>query len=221
MSSSNEVGGFFQISATSKFTKSRFEVVKSTCVFYPNHDQELELLGFLVPSTMEAKPLIGLFIIVTRREVPLEELVDLDSLDFGSLDDSTSLLDFLLFVHRFITKGSLDLYLVVTIPFSTSFSKLVTLSLNLNMNEKYGSAGNEVVTSEAVGVGVGVGLFKGLNEEEAISLSVGEAFSKFRSLLVKSDETEELCIGPSVFYVSWTTVSVTCASSSTCLNPGS
>ncbi|GJY88976.1 hypothetical protein Tco_0503604 [Tanacetum coccineum] len=40
--------------------------------------------------------------------------------------------------------------------FSLSFSKLVTLSLNLNTDEKSGSVRNEVVTFEAVGVGVGV-----------------------------------------------------------------
>ncbi|GKD25767.1 hypothetical protein Tco_1231981, partial [Tanacetum coccineum] len=37
-----------------------------------------------------------------------------------------------------------------------SFSKLVTLSLNLNTDEKSGSEGNEVIATEVVGVGVGV-----------------------------------------------------------------
>ncbi|GKG58888.1 hypothetical protein Tco_0602597, partial [Tanacetum coccineum] len=32
-----------------------------------------------------------------------------------------------------------------------SFSKLVTLSLNLNTEEKFGSAGSEVVASDVVG----------------------------------------------------------------------
>ncbi|GJX05800.1 hypothetical protein Tco_0193732 [Tanacetum coccineum] len=43
--------------------------------------------------------------------------------------------------------------------FSKSFSKLVTLSLNLNTYWKLGSEGNEVVASEFVGVGVGVACY--------------------------------------------------------------
>ncbi|GKF59314.1 hypothetical protein Tco_0176100, partial [Tanacetum coccineum] len=37
-----------------------------------------------------------------------------------------------------------------------SFSKLKTLSLNLNKEMKSGSAGSDVLVSEAVGVGAGV-----------------------------------------------------------------
>nr|GFC85329.1 hypothetical protein [Tanacetum cinerariifolium] len=80
----------------------------------------------------------------------------------------------------------------------------------MNMDEKSGSAGNKVVSSEAVGVGVGVAFCgRGLKEGggvgmvevkadvvSRITVTVGEAFLKFRSLSVKSDKTEELCIGP-------------------------
>ncbi|GKE89748.1 hypothetical protein Tco_1567223, partial [Tanacetum coccineum] len=45
--------------------------------------------------------------------------------------------------------------------------------------------------------------------KEAISLSDGEEFSRFRSLLVKSEETEELCTCSSAFCVSRIGVSVT------------
>ncbi|GKG12720.1 hypothetical protein Tco_0346957, partial [Tanacetum coccineum] len=42
-----------------------------------------------------------------------------------------------------------------------------------------------------------------------VSSRQGGMLSKFMSLLVKSDETEELCIGPVVFCESWIAVSVT------------
>nr|GEX90685.1 hypothetical protein [Tanacetum cinerariifolium] len=55
-------------------------------------------------------------------------------------------------------------------------------------NEKSKSEGNEVVASEVVGVEVGVACCKrGLNNE-----GVGDGFSRFRSLFVKLDETEQL-----------------------------
>ncbi|GKD01349.1 hypothetical protein Tco_1171623, partial [Tanacetum coccineum] len=41
-----------------------------------------------------------------------------------------------------------------------SFSKLVTLSLNLNTYEKSKSEGNEVVASKVVGVRVGVACYR-------------------------------------------------------------
>ncbi|GKD83215.1 hypothetical protein Tco_1350054 [Tanacetum coccineum] len=84
-----------------------------------------------------------------------------------------------------------------------------------------GSAGDEVVALEVIGVGVGVACCgKGLKKvcggrivvvemDEAMPLSNGEGFSRFRSFLVKSDETEELCIVPSVFSVLRIGVSVT------------
>ncbi|GKG44122.1 hypothetical protein Tco_0483215, partial [Tanacetum coccineum] len=77
-----------------------------------------------------------------------------------------------------------------------------TLSLNLNIEAKSGSARSDVVVSEVVGVGFGVAscciaLKKGgVSIKEAISLSAGDGLSRFRSLLVKSEETEELCVGP-------------------------
>ncbi|GKC04639.1 hypothetical protein Tco_0996249 [Tanacetum coccineum] len=43
--------------------------------------------------------------------------------------------------------------------YDRSFSKLVTLSLNLNTEAKSGRAGVEVVASEVIGVGVGVASF--------------------------------------------------------------
>ncbi|GJX50713.1 hypothetical protein Tco_0277558 [Tanacetum coccineum] len=105
-------------------------------------------------------------------------------------------------------------------PFlSLSFSlQLVTLSLNLNTEVKFGREVNEVVASEVVGVGAGVACCRrGLKNEvraevsinEAISLSAGDGFSRFRSLLVKSEETEELCTSSSAFCVSRTRVRVT------------
>ncbi|GKD54154.1 hypothetical protein Tco_1287541, partial [Tanacetum coccineum] len=78
---------------------------------------------------------------------------------------------------------------------------LKTLSLNLNSKAKSGSEGNEVVASEVVGVGDDV-LVVSINE--AISLLAGDEFSRFRNLLVKSEETEELCVGSLVFGVSIT-----------------
>ncbi|GJW91087.1 hypothetical protein Tco_0168640 [Tanacetum coccineum] len=95
-----------------------------------------------------------------EREVPLKELVDLDSMDLGSLDDSASLLNFLLFIPRDLQWQELKRWLE-HIGQLASFltylsSKLVTLSLNMNTGAKSGSAGNEVVASEAISVGVGV-----------------------------------------------------------------
>ncbi|GJR82828.1 putative ribonuclease H-like domain-containing protein [Tanacetum coccineum] len=69
--------------------------------------------------------------------------------------------------------------------FDRSFSKLVTLSLNLNTYEKSGSEGNEFIGSEVVGV-----------------RSAGEGFSRFMSLLIKSKETEELYTGSSALCMS-------------------
>ncbi|GJZ08628.1 hypothetical protein Tco_0542911 [Tanacetum coccineum] len=95
-----------------------------------------------------------------EREVPLEELVDLDSLDLGSLDDSASLLNFLLFIPRDLQWQELKRWLEhigqLASFLTYLFSKLVTLSLNMNTGAKSGSAGNEVVASEAISVGVGV-----------------------------------------------------------------
>nr|GEX96760.1 reverse transcriptase domain-containing protein [Tanacetum cinerariifolium] len=54
---------------------------------------------------------------------------------------------------RINTRSSLDCKLGTI---KRSFSKLVTLSLNLNTDEKSKSARNEVVTSEAVSIGVGI-----------------------------------------------------------------
>ncbi|GJZ46615.1 hypothetical protein Tco_0594211 [Tanacetum coccineum] len=117
-----------------------------------------------------------------------------------------------------------------------SFSKLVTLLLNLNTKSNSGSARNEVVVSEAVGIVVGVACYgrrlkKGgggrivvvktdvisgtaiigtvVSIKESISLSAREGFSRFRSLLVNSEETEELYTGSSVFCVLRSGVSVT------------
>ncbi|GKG47866.1 hypothetical protein Tco_0507351, partial [Tanacetum coccineum] len=109
--------------------------------------------------------------------------------------------------------------------------------LNLNTKEKSKSAGNKVIASEVVGVGVCVACYKrGLKNRggggvvvvkldvcsrtviagrakvsinEAISLSTRDGFSRFRSLLVKSKETDELCTGSSSFCVSRTRVRIT------------
>nr|GEW82797.1 putative ribonuclease H-like domain, reverse transcriptase, RNA-dependent DNA polymerase [Tanacetum cinerariifolium] len=100
-----------------------------------------------------------------------------------------------------------------------SYDLLVTPSLNLNTDEKSGSVGNKVVTSEAVCVGVGVaccgrGFKRGsdggmvvINTDVILRITViaGEAFSKFKSLFVKLDEIKELCIRPLVFCVLWRT----------------
>ncbi|GJQ99607.1 hypothetical protein Tco_0522592 [Tanacetum coccineum] len=53
----------------------------------------------------------------------------------------------------------------------------------------------------------------GIAVSEATSSTAGGTFYKMRNLLVKSDETEELCFELSVFCEE---VSVTCACSTTC-----
>ncbi|GKE24315.1 hypothetical protein Tco_1435827 [Tanacetum coccineum] len=91
-----------------------------------------------------------------------------------------------------------------------------SLSLNLNTEAKSGSAGSDVVVSEAVGVRVGVAsCCRGLKKrvvvsiKEAILLSVGDGLLRFRSLLVKLEEIEELYVGPPEFCVSRIGVTVT------------
>ncbi|GKB55979.1 hypothetical protein Tco_0912165 [Tanacetum coccineum] len=76
----------------------------------------------------------------------------------------------------------------------------------MNTDAKSGRSGIEVVASEVVGIVVSVVCYRegmtrggggGMVEvfiREAILSTFGEGLSRFRSLLVKSDETEELYI---------------------------
>ncbi|GKF19905.1 hypothetical protein Tco_0068543, partial [Tanacetum coccineum] len=61
----------------------------------------------------------------------------------------------------------------------------------------------KVVVEKVVGVGE-ILLHGELFIKEAISLSTRDGLSRFKSLLEKMDETEELCVGSSVFCVSIT-----------------
>ncbi|GKA24395.1 hypothetical protein Tco_0710428 [Tanacetum coccineum] len=113
-----------------------------------------------------AEKLIGVFMSTSNEERGsrvggrLEVLKDFFSFDLESLDDSASLLDFLLFVPQSdpvearIKERALAYW-------STCFISdiLVTLLLNLNTKAKSRSTGYEVVALEVVGVGVSVACY--------------------------------------------------------------
>ncbi|GJT82424.1 hypothetical protein Tco_1056766 [Tanacetum coccineum] len=151
------------------------------------------------------------------KKVITTDLFFLRSIDEGTVVNVPYLLAQYLFRHAYGRKAEAH------VTPRQSLSNFVTLLLNLNTDAKSGSARNEVVTSKAIGVGVGVACYRrGLKEGggggmvvlkanviSVITVTAGETFSKFRSFSVESDKTKELCIGPSVFCMSWTAVSVT------------
>ncbi|GKF25516.1 hypothetical protein Tco_0081410 [Tanacetum coccineum] len=89
-------------------------------------------------------------------------------------------------IHNYRNRGKSLTYWSTFFIFDRTFSKLVTLSLNLNTEEKSGSARNEVVASEVVGVRVGVaccerGLKKGGGRGTVVNCGVHQGSNRIVS----------------------------------------
>nr|GEU38795.1 hypothetical protein [Tanacetum cinerariifolium] len=96
-----------------------------------------------------AKKLIGVFMSSSNKVIGLGVRGRSGFLNQSALEPPCQCV-----VHHCYPCQTLDY--VALLSHQLSFSKMVTLSLNLNTYEKSKSAGNEVVASEVVGVKVGV-----------------------------------------------------------------